>query len=460
MKIALTKRTVGWVISALAIAALVGVSLVLLAGGHKAGQAAFGQSDGKSTPRNSESPGDTLTARVKTIRPSREHLKRTTTQTAHVEPYEKADLFAKVPGYLRKVHVDIGDRVKKDQVLAELWVPEMEQDRVQKQALVERVKADLGQADAAQKVAEAMVIAAKAKVQEVASLVAKYEADVTYRKGEHARYLQLFNDRAVQKDVVDRELNQLRAAEASLIASKATVTTTEANIKVEEAKLVQAQADVTSAKARLEVAQADLEHTVILLGYGKITAPYDGVITQRLVHPGAFIQSAATSKTDHLFTIARVDRMRIVTEIPETESAWIKIGQLATLQVDAARGQRLAGKVARLADSLDKRSRTMLVEVDLDAPTLLLRPGMYGSVAITLADYPDALLLPTSTLLAEGGKPAVMIVKDGKAYRQEVALGYNDGVRIQVNRGLNGDEQIITDGKNTVREGQPVEIAK
>jgi RND family efflux transporter MFP subunit len=356
--------------------------------------------------------------------------------------------------------VDIGDRVKKDQVLAELWVPEMEQDRVQKQALVERVKADLGQEEAAQKVAEAMVIAAKAKVQEVFSLVAKYEADVTYRKGEHARYLQLFNDRAVQKDVVDRELNQLRAAEASLIASKATVTTTEANIKVEQAKLVQAQADVTTAKARLEVAQADLEHTAILLGYGKITAPYDGVITQRLVHPGAFIQSAATSKTDHLFTIARVDRMRIVTEIPETESAWIKIGQPATLQVDAARGQRLAGKVARLADALDKRSRTMLVEVDLDAPTPLLRPGMYGSVTITLADYPDAVLLPTSALLAEGGKPAVMIVKDGMAHRQEVDLGYNDGVRIQINRGLSGDEQIITDGKNTVREGQAVEIAK
>jgi membrane fusion protein (multidrug efflux system) len=270
----------------------------------------------------------------------------------------------------------------------------------------------------------------------------------------------LSNDRAVQKDVVDSELNQLRAAEASLIASKANVTTTDANVKVEQAKLVQAQADVSSAKARVEAARADLEHTVILLGYGKITAPYDGVITQRLVHPGAFIQSAATSKTDHLFTIARVDRMRIVTEIPESESAWIKIGQPATLQVDAARGQQLAGKVARLADALDRRSRTMLVEVELDAPTQLLRAGMYGSVTIILADYPDALLLPTSALLAEAGKPAVMIVKDGKAYRQEVDLGYNDGVRIQINRGLNGDEQVITEGKNTVREGQPVESAK
>jgi RND family efflux transporter MFP subunit len=398
--------------------------------------------------------------RVKVIRPAREHLKRTTTQTAHVEPYERADLLARIAGYLQKVHVDIGDRVKKDQVLAELWVPEMEQERVQKQTLVEKVQAEVGQAEAALKAAEAMVGAADAKVLEVSSLVAKYEADVTYRKGEYERYLQLFKERALQKDVVDKELNQLRAAEASLTAAKVSVTTAEANRKVEQAKLLQAQADLTGAKARLKVAQADLEQATILLRFSKITAPYDGVITQRLVHPGAFIQSGATGKADPLFTIARIDRMRIVTEIPESDSAWIKVGQMATLQVDAARGQRFLGKVARLADALDKRSRTMLVEAELDTRTDVLRPGMYGSVSIILADYPDALLLPTSALLAGADKPSVMTISNGKAHRQEIGLGYNDGVRIQIVRGLNGDEQVITDGKNTVREGQAVEIAR
>jgi RND family efflux transporter MFP subunit len=172
------------------------------------------------------------------------------------------------------------------------------------------------------------------------------------------------------------------------------------------------------------------------------------------------MQSGATGKADPLFAIARIDRMRIVTEIPESDSAWIKVGQMATLQVDAARGQRFPGKVARLADALDKKSRTMLVEVELDTPTDLLRPGMYGSVTITLADYPNALLLPTSALLAGADKPSIMIVREGKAHRQEVGLGYNDGVRTQIVRGFTGDEQVITDGKNTAREGQAVEIAK
>jgi HlyD family secretion protein len=459
MTISLMKRRVTWVIAGLAVVIVV-TTLIVLTGATKSGQVAFGQGNNTGTLRSDESGSGVSPVRVNTIRPAREHLQRITTQTAHVEPYETADLFARVAGYLQKVHVDIGDRVKKDQVLAELWVPEMEQERVQKEALTERSQAEVGQAEAALKAAEAMVAAAKAKTEEVSSLVAKHEAVVTYHQGEYARYLQLFKDRALQKDVVDREFNQLRTAEASLTAAKAGVGTSEAGMMVEQAKLLQAQADVASAQARLKVAQADLEYAVIFLRYGKITAPYDGVITRRLVHPGAFIQSGATGKADPLLTIARVDRMRVVTEIPEADSAWVKVGQPATLKVDAARGQPLPGKVARLADALDRKSRTMQAEVELDMPTHLLRSGMYGSVTITIANYPDALLLPATALLAGGGKPAVMIVREGQAHRQEVELGYNDGVRVQVTGGLKGAEQVITEGKNSVREGQPVEIAK
>ncbi len=460
MKTSLTKQVVGWGSAGLTLAAATGVALVVLAGGSKPGAAAGGPADHTSRSGVSEASAGSQSVRVKTIRPTRELLKVTITEPAHVDPYEKADLFAKVAGYLQKVHVDIGDQVKKDQVLAELWIPEMEQERVQKAALVEKAKAELGQADAAREAAEAMAIAAKAKEAEAFSLVAKYEADVAYRQGEHARYLQLFNDRALQKDVVDRELNQLRAAEASLIAAKNAVATAKANVKVEQAKLIQAQADVQSAKARVQVSQADLKHAEIMVNYGKVMSPYDGVITQRRVHPGAFIQSGGTGNAEPLLTIARVDRLRIVTTIRETYSSSIKIGQPATVEVNAARGQRFSAKVARLADALDRQSRTMLVEVELDKPTNALRAGQYGSVIITLADYPDALLLPTSALVAGSTKPSVWCVEGGQAHRREIELGYNDGVRIQITRGVRGDEQVITDGKDSLREGQAVAIAK
>jgi RND family efflux transporter MFP subunit len=451
---------VGWGSASLALAAVAGVSLVVLAGGSEPGKAVFGTPDTRPPTEQAASPSAPQPVRVKTIRPAREPLKVTITEPAHVDPYERAGLFAKVAGYLHKVHVDIGDRVKKEQVLAELWIPEMEQERVQKAALVAKAKADLGQAEAAQKAAQAMVSAAQAREQEAISLVAKYDADVVYRQGEHARYLGLFNERAVQKDVVDRELNQLRAAEAALIAAKNAVATAKANVKVEQAKLAQALADEVSARARLQVAQADLKQTEIIVDYGKIKAPYNGIITQRLLHPGDFIQSAATGKAEPLLAIVRVDRLRIVTAIREAHSSSIKVGQAATLKVDSLRGQQFPGKVARLADALDRQSRTMLVEVELDTPANGLRPGMYGSVTITLADYPNALLLPTSTLVVGGSKPSVLCVEGGQAHRREIELGYNDGIRMQITRGLSGDEQIITDGKDSLREGQAVVIAR
>ncbi len=102
----------------------------------------------------------------------------------------------------------------------------------------------------------------------------------------------------------------------------------------------------------------------------------------------------------------------------------------------------------------------MLVEVELDTPARVLRPGMYGSVTLTLADYPDALLLPTSALVAGGSKPSILCVEAGRAHRREIELGYNDGVRIQIIRGMSGDEQVITDGKDSLREGQAVVMAK
>src|SRR5262249_32126870 len=157
------------------------------------------------------------------------------------------------------------------------------------------------------------------------------------------------------------------------------------------------------------------------------------------------IQSAATGKPDPLFTVARVDRLRIITDIREGDAGWLKVGQPAGFEADAARGQQFAGKVTRFADALDPATRTMRTEVELDAPVAGLRPGMFGSVTITLVDAPNALVLPTSALLAGPGKPAVMIVEGGRARRHEIELGFNDGIRVQITGGLTGSEEILAD---------------
>jgi RND family efflux transporter MFP subunit len=405
------------------------------------------------------SPGDGLqTIRVKTIQPTRERLQRTSTQAAQVTPYEEADLYAKTSGFLETVHVDIGDKVRQGQVLAEIWIPEMVQERIHKEALLERAKAEQTQADAAIKAAESLVEATKARVDESNSQVARYVADAKFRKIEYERHLELFNERALQRDIVDEKGAQHESAQASEAAARSAAQTARANLLVDEAKLNQAHADLVGAKARVKVAQAELEHANVLLGYAKVSAPYDGVITKRFVHPGAFIKSAAEGTGSPLFHIAKVDRVRIVADIPEADSSWVKQGQPATFRVDALRGQEFQGKVARFADALDTDSRTMKLEVALDSTSPRLRAGMYGSVTITLADQKDALLLPSSVLVTRAGEPGVMVANSGRAELREIEIGQNDGIRMHVLQGLRDGDPVISEGKDDVRDGQPVEV--
>ncbi|MCI0457373.1 MAG: efflux RND transporter periplasmic adaptor subunit [Gemmataceae bacterium] len=461
-----TKRSVAWVATGLTLTSAV-VLLMGLTGCSQQQSTAQTQPDKAAAPSAGKG-GPDQPVRVKVVRPVREHLKRLSTpQPAHVGAYEKTDRYARVSGYLETFGqikgadgqlrpVDIGDRVVKDQVLAKLAVPDLEQERVQKAALVEQAKAELEQAKASEAAAAALVDAARAKLEESQFQIARYQADLAYRKGEYERYAALVKDRAARGELAEEKLNLYRAGEAAYKAALATLATDQANIKVEQAKHTKAGADVATARARLQVAQANLEHTAILLSFATITAPYDGIITRRLVDTGDLI---AAGKAQPLFTVARVDRLRIIADVPEAEAALVKVGQRAAFQVNASRSQPLIGRVVRCADALDHETRTMRTEVELDAPTQVLRPGMFGSLTILLADVPEALMLPASALLPGGGKPAVLVVEDGKVRRQEVELGLTEGGRVQVLRGLAGSEQVITDGKTTVRDGQAVEVA-
>ncbi len=472
-------RTVTWIGAGLVLAAAIGVAVAFLSGlrGPSKLESAAQAPSGKA-PASADANAD-RPVQVKVVRPKREHLRRVSTpQPAHVAPYEKTDIQAKVAGYLEMVGpalgpdgkpimekdgkprpLDIGDRVTKGQKLAELSIPEMKQELARKAALVEKARADLGQATAAVAAADAMAAAANAKIDEIASLVAKHDADVIYRKVEYERYLGLYKRSRIEEALVDKELNHLRAAEATLAAAKSAVVTAQANAKVEQAKLIQARADEKAATARIKVAQADLRYTEIMVDYATIRAPYDGILTRRLVDPGDFIQSATTAKATPLFTVARVDRLRIVAEIPEAEAGLVRIGQPAGFHMNATRGQPLTGKVVRFADALDPGTRTMRVEVEVDAPRTTLRPGMFGSGTIVLVDIPDALTLPASALAA-GKAPCVLCVQDGRVQRREIEIGYDDGVRMQITRGLLADAQVIADARAPVREGQTVEVAK
>ncbi len=337
-----------------------------------AGSEAAVTSGTKDTP-----PGQSRPVLVATVRPAHAPLKRSTTQPAHVEPYEKADLYAKASGYLRIIHVDIGDRVEKGRVLAELAIPEMDTQLTQKQAAILQAEAGKRQAEAAVRVAQAGVEAAEAKTAEVQASVKRYEAELALRQSEFQRTQTLVSRSAATASLLDESRSQLHAAESSLAMVRAQVKSSEAAQSQSRAELDKARSDVDTAAARVAVSKADLANLRTLMAYATVEAPFDGIVTRRLVDTGAFVQSAETRMADPIVTVVRVDRKRIIVDIPESEAGWVEIGQPAVFRYNSVGPHSFPGKVARITDALDFGSRTMRIEIELDRPEEI-RTGIFG----------------------------------------------------------------------------------
>ncbi len=304
---------------------------------------------------------------------------------AQVKPYETARLFAKASGFVLAVHVDLGDTVKKGQLLAELSIPEMAQELIRQQALVEQADAAVRQAEAKVAASKAIVTASESQVSASKAKLEKHRADIEFAQSELTRITSLVTSRAVNAAIQDEKQQQLRAAKAALVAAEAEVQSAESNRLVAEAGEKQAEADLAYARSQCKVTAATRAHTVTLMEYAKIYAPFDGTISHRGIDTGDFVTSAASSKdkAESLFTLNRIDRFRIVFDVPESAATRIQSGQKVELKVDSIKDHLFKGEVHRTAGELDVRTRTLRVEAEVTDENSRLLPGMYGSIRIS-----------------------------------------------------------------------------
>ncbi len=304
---------------------------------------------------------------------------------AQVRPYETARIFAKASGFVSVVHVDIGETVKKGQLLAELSIPEMAQELIRQQALVAQAEAAVAQAEAKVAGSRAMVIASQSQVAASKAHLEKHRADIQFAESELTRIASLVASRAINEAMQDEKRQQLRAARAGLMVAEADVQSAESNLLVTQAGVKQADADLVFAQSQRKVADATLAHTNALMDYAKIYAPFDGTISHRGIDTGDFAISAASSKDSAaaLFTLNRIDRFRIVFDVPESAATRIKAGQKVELKVDSIKDRTFTGDVKRTAGELDIRTRTLRVEAEVINGADFLLPGMYGIISVS-----------------------------------------------------------------------------
>ncbi len=408
----------------LAAVALAGSGLVV------AGLSGCGRTSAAATPEVSAAAEPAV---VPTVRPERQTIRRTVQQPGQIEGFEETPLFVKITGYVQKLHVDIGDRVRAGQVLAELWVPELEEEFRQKQAAETLAQTQITQARRALEAAEANLTKAEASLTFAKAGLTRAEASRTRWDAEYERAQRLLAKRAIDQQTVDQTLDQLRSSEAALAESKANIQVTTAALAESKANRDQAEANVQVARARLQVAEADRKRTAALLAYAMVKAPFDGVVSRRQVNTGHFVQPPTTGTANNvpLFVVTRTDPVRIFVDVPETDAGLVRDGTPARIRVQALQDQEFAGKVARSSWVLDNQARTLRAEIDLPNPNGLFRPGMYATAAITV-NRPAAFTLPASAVVAVDDEPYVMRVANGKAVRTPVRLGSRQGPRVEV----------------------------
>jgi HlyD family secretion protein len=390
---------------------------------------------------------------VTCVRPQRASVGWTVRQPGYIEAFEETPIFPKIMGYVEKWHANIGDQVKKGDVLAKLWVPDLVGELREKEAQV-------GQARKAFDVARAEVEAEATLIDEAEAGLDRAKAEFAFSKTQYERISKL-EASVIEKQVKTESLSQLRGREATTAEAKARVAHAKAALKGAEAASDKCQSDIA-------VAEAARDRLAALVAYATLLAPFDGVITRRNVHTGDFVQPPTASDQPPLYVLQQRDVVRVFIEVPERDAVWLKPGVRATIRVDAVNGLKCEGEVTRMAYALKAQSRTLLAEVDLPNDDDVLRPGMYVTAEIAITRH-DLLTLPRSAIASdgdvnEGYHTYCYLLDEGKVRRCEVEIGSRgddrwEVIRKQVNgvwTDFSGSEQFVGDNVAALSDGQPV----
>jgi len=334
---------------------------------------------------------------VETVQVVSETVSRSARLPGELLPYLQVDLQARVTAFVDSVEVDVGSMVKKDDLLVKLSAPEL----------------------------AAQIAESEAKVQAVESQRAEAEAKLAAAQSSYDRL------KAASSTPGVVAVNELILAEKAVEAARALVKSLEAA----------AAAARTSVKPLRE-----------LQGYLEIRAPFDGVITRRGVHPGAL----AGPNTAPLLTLEQVSRLRLVVPVPEPIVAGLARGARVSFKVPAHPGQNFSATVARIPRSMDPKTRSMMVELDVANSGGQLAPGMYPEADWPVKRTRPSLLVPPTAVATNTERSFVIRVRNGKAEWVNVSKGMPAGERIEVFGELAAGDTILRRASDEIREGSSV----
>ncbi len=349
---------------------------------------------------------------------SRGPIANEVTLSGEFRPFQEVDVHAKVAGYIRKIAVDVGDRVQEGQTLATLEVPEL----------------------------QAEALGAEASIRRSEDAIRRSESEVERARSAHAA-----------RHAAYTRLKQASEQRPGLIAEQE-LDDALAKDKEAEANVKAAEAAHAEARNQMNIAEASRKQLAAMESYTRITAPFAGVITKRYADTGALIQAGTASNTQAmpLVRLAQADKFRLTLPVPESAVPLVHLGSSVQVRVPAL-NHTFEGKVARFADSLDQQTRTMQTEVDVQNTDGSLVQGMYAEVSLVLAQKNDALSIPVEAVSRNGSEATVLLVGPGDRIQQRtIQFGLESAHRLEVVSGLKPGDRVVIGSRSQFRPGDQV----
>jgi RND family efflux transporter MFP subunit len=323
------------------------------------------------------------------------------TLPATTAPFAQAEIYARATGYIGQRNVDIGDRVKQGEPLAELAVPEQDDQISQNAATLNQLQSALNQAQANLKLAQ-----------------------VTWDRD---RPLVDKGWATQQQGTID--VQTLRANDAAVGVARA-------NVAAQEKLLM------TLRQNR---------------DYASVTAPFNGVITQRNVDVGSLVQGNANTGT-FMFEIVQRDVIRVFVYVPQDAAFGVAPGVDAIVRVPEIPNRKFRGKVTRIADALQSGTRTLLTEIDIPNPDDALPPGVYCTVELKIPRKTSSLVVPAEAIIFNRNGLQVAVVNDGKAEIRKLRVTRDFGTWVEADAGVKSGEQVILNPPVTLVDGDKVQL--
>jgi RND family efflux transporter MFP subunit len=369
-----------------------------------------------SEDKRVQASGPTMTVGVTKV--VKKSLGRQITLSSELVPFQEIDVYAKESGYVKKLTVDYGSRVKAGQVMAILEIPELE-----------------------------------AQLQEDQAEIKNASNQVTRAQHELERYQAQYNALHLQYT----RLNGVFQSQPGIVAQQE-VDDAQGKDLAASSQVDAGQAAREAAQSQLSVARAKLSRDQSLFDYSRITAPFPGIVTERYANLGTLMQAGTGSSTQAipLVKLSEDDLFRLVIPVPESYVRYIRIGDPVNVRVPSL-NRTFPGKVARFSVDVRSDTRTMHTEVDVANPQRVLLPGLYADAELELDQKADIATVPVQALNHEGDKTTVFVVNgDGVLEERTVQVGMQTSSDAEIASGVKAGEQVVVSDHSGLKSGQKV----